>query len=79
MGWKRLDEAGAGERVVVTSVFERDRKLLEHFDRLGLRPGTAVSIESHNYDQTLTLRIADKSVPIGRPAAAAIWVRPATP
>jgi len=79
MGWKRLAEASAGERVVVASVFERDRKLLEHFDRLGLRPGTAVSVESHNYDQTLTLRIADKSVPMGRPAAAAIWVRPANP
>lgn len=76
LGWKRLDEAGVGEQLVVTSVFERDRRLLEHFDRVGLRPGIPLVLESHNYDETLTVRIADTAIPIGKPAAKAVWVRP---
>jgi DtxR family Mn-dependent transcriptional regulator len=77
MGWKRLDEVEAGECVVVASVFERDRRLLEHFDQLGLRPGPRLSLESRNYDDTLTLRVAERSVQIGSRAAAGIWIRPA--
>jgi DtxR family transcriptional regulator, Mn-dependent transcriptional regulator len=78
MGWKRLDEASPDERVVIASVSERDRNLLEHFDRLGLRPGASVSLESRNCDETLTLRVPGGTVQIGTLAAAAIWVRPAT-
>jgi DtxR family Mn-dependent transcriptional regulator len=79
LGWKRLDQVSAGERVDVASVFERDRKLLEHFDRLGLRPGVTVSLESRNCDETLTLRIAHRTIQIGNAAAAGVWVRPSHP
>lgn len=79
LGWKPLDEIEPGERVVVASVYERDRKLLEFLDDLGLRPGTHVQLASRNYDETLTMRVADRTVQIGRRAAAAIWVHPAEP
>jgi len=76
MGWKPLAEAAAGERVVAVSVFDRDRKLLEYFDGLGLRPGVRLSLSSRNRDETFTLRIANRRVHLGRRAAAAVWVRP---
>ncbi len=76
MGWKPLAEATAGERVVAASVFDRDRKLLEYFDGLGLRPGVRLSLQSRNRDETFTLRIANRRVHVGRRAASAVWVRP---
>jgi DtxR family Mn-dependent transcriptional regulator len=79
LGWKRLSEADSGEALIVASVYERDRKLLEHFDRLGLRPGVPIFLESHDYDETLTVRIAEATVHVGTAAAAAVWIRPAGP
>ena len=43
-GLKPLTEAKAGELVRVASVFERDRKLLEYLDTIGLRPGVELSM-----------------------------------
>jgi DtxR family transcriptional regulator, Mn-dependent transcriptional regulator len=77
MGLKPLNEVEPGERVVVASVFERDRKLLEYLDELGLRPGIHFELESRNCDEILTLRVADRTVHAGSRAAAAVWVRPA--
>ncbi len=39
-GLKPLEEAQAGERLVVASVFERDRRWLEYLDGLGHPPGS---------------------------------------
>jgi DtxR family Mn-dependent transcriptional regulator len=75
IGWRPLNEAESEKKVVVASVFERDRELLEYFDRLGLRPGTQLRLESRNCDETISIRIADHTVQLGRPAAAKIWVR----
>ena len=73
-GWKPLDEASPGESARVMSVFERDRSLLEYLDGLGIRPASQVTLVSKNYDDTLTLRIAEKSVQLGKSAAAKVWV-----
>jgi len=43
-GLKPLEEARPSELVSVVSVFERDRKLLEYLDSIGLRPGAQVEI-----------------------------------
>jgi len=43
-GLKPLDEARAGERLEVVSVFERDRKLLEFLDGVGIKPGVVVEV-----------------------------------
>ena len=39
-GLKPLDEGREGERLEVTSLFERDRRLLEFLDGNGIQPGT---------------------------------------
>jgi DtxR family Mn-dependent transcriptional regulator len=73
-GWCPLDEAPPEARLMVISVFERDRKLLEYLNGIGIRPGALVHIVSANYDETLTLRIGDKCVQLGKSAATKVWV-----
>ena len=75
-GMRPLDEAREEERLTVTSVFERDRQLLEFLDRVGLRPGVSLDVLARNYDETMTLRIDGRSLQLGRPVAAKVWVRP---
>ena len=43
-GLKRLVEAEVEQRLSVVSVFERDRRLLEHLEKLNVRPGAAMSV-----------------------------------
>jgi DtxR family Mn-dependent transcriptional regulator len=76
-GWRPLDEFEPDARVRVRSVFERDRRLLEYLDELGIRPGAELLVAAKNYDETITLRIGDGSVPLGRSAAARVWAEPA--
>jgi DtxR family Mn-dependent transcriptional regulator len=45
-GLKPLDEARRGDRLVVVSVFERDRKLLDYLDGAVIRPGVRVEISA---------------------------------
>jgi len=73
-GLKTLDESTASEAVAVTSVYERDRRLLEYLEGLGVRPGSRVSVETHNADDTLTLRVDGQRVQLGRSAAQKVWV-----
>jgi DtxR family Mn-dependent transcriptional regulator len=73
-GWRPLDEIAAGESAKVMSVFERDRSLLEYLDGLGMRPFAEQEMVTRNYDDTLTLRVAGKSVQLASTAAAKVWV-----
>ena len=73
-GWKPLDEISSHGPAQVTSVFERDRRLLEYLDGLGIRPGVRLRIVSRNYDETLTLKVGGKSVQLGRGAATKVWI-----
>jgi len=75
-GWIPLEEAEPGQAVRVQSVFERDRKLLEYLDGLGIRPGVDLRMTARNYDETFTLKVGSKSVQLGRAAAARMWVTP---
>jgi DtxR family Mn-dependent transcriptional regulator len=74
-GWKTLDEFKEDSTVTVVSVYERDRKLLEYLDDLGVRPNANLNVISKNYDDTITLRIGQRSVPLGRAAASRVWAR----
>lgn len=76
-GWRPLDEVAAEMSVQVTSVFERDRKLLEYLDALGIRPGSALRVVSRNCDDTMTLTVGGKSVQLGCAAASKVWASPA--
>ena len=73
-GLRPLDEAQPNRAWRVVSVFERDRKLLEYLERLGLRPGVTLDVLARNYDETLTLKVNGRSAQLGRPAASKIWV-----
>ena len=75
-GLRPLDEALPEQRLRVVSVFERDRKLLEYLEGLGVRPGITLDVLARNYDETLTLRVNGKPLQLGRPAASKIWVQP---
>ena len=73
-GWRPLDEIPSQAEATVVSVFERDRRLLEYLNGIGIYPGAAVRMMASNYDDTLTLRIDGKPVQLGRGAAAKVWV-----
>ena len=69
-----LSEAEEHKKYQVKSVYERDRKLLEFLDHEGLLPGTHVTVDSRNYDGTVTLTIGNARVRLGLPAASKVWV-----
>jgi DtxR family Mn-dependent transcriptional regulator len=73
-GLRPLDEAQPAQRWRVVSVFERDRKLLEYLEGLGVRPGVTLDVLARNYDETLTLKLDGKPLQLGRPAASKVWV-----
>jgi DtxR family Mn-dependent transcriptional regulator len=75
-GWKLLDEIPSDADATVVSVFERDRRLLEYLNGLGIYPGAAVRMLASNYDDTITLRVGGKAVQLGRSAASKVWVEP---
>jgi DtxR family Mn-dependent transcriptional regulator len=74
-GLKPLEEARPGDRLVVVSVFERDRKLLEYLDGTGIRPGVRVAVSAA--DAEIELSAAGRTVRLARADAAKVWVRDA--
>ncbi len=76
-GLKPLDEARPGDRLVVVSVFERDRKLLEYLDSVGIRPGVEVAVSSA--DGEIELRTPGGIVRLERGAAGKVWAGNAVP
>ena len=75
-GWRPLDEVPSSVDVTVTSVYERDRRLLEYLNGLGIHPGAKLTMLSSNYDDTVTLRVDGQQVHLGKTAAAKVWVGP---
>ena len=59
----------------IVCVYEKDGKFLEFLDGLHLHPGTQVVIAKREYDETLTLRVAGRTVHLGKPATSRVWVR----
>ncbi len=76
-GWRTLSEMEEGDEAAVASVFERDRRLLELLNGLGIQPGAAVRMVERNYDETYTLKVAGEKVKVGKAAAERVWVAPA--
>lgn len=73
-GLQPLSEIRPSESARIVSVFERDRRLLEYLNGLGIRPGAAIETVSRNYDDTLTLRVSGAAVQLGAAAAEKVWV-----
>jgi DtxR family transcriptional regulator, Mn-dependent transcriptional regulator len=59
---------------VVASVYERDRQLLEFFEKEGIRPGVRVAVQARNYDGTVSLSIGKHQIRLGTLAAERVWV-----
>jgi DtxR family transcriptional regulator, Mn-dependent transcriptional regulator len=72
-----LSEGQPGSRYAVQSVYERDRKLGEFLEKLGIRPGAEIAVSERNYDDTLSLITGAGRVSLGRSAAEKVWVAPA--
>jgi DtxR family Mn-dependent transcriptional regulator len=73
--WLPLDEVEGTGQFVVMSVFERDRQLLEFLDGLSIRPGQSIQWIGRNYDETITLMVDERTVPLGIPVARRVWVK----
>ncbi|HEY6253242.1 MAG TPA: metal-dependent transcriptional regulator [Candidatus Angelobacter sp.] len=73
-GMRLLTEADAGSSYKITSVYERDRKLLEFFEKEGIRPGVRVSVEACNYDGTVSLSVGKRQIRLGASATDKLWV-----
>jgi DtxR family transcriptional regulator, iron-dependent repressor len=71
-----LSEASEGRRYVVTSLHERDHKLLLFLHHVGIGPNQSLRVVSQNYDQTVSIELPAGTSILGRPAAEAVWLRP---
>jgi DtxR family Mn-dependent transcriptional regulator len=71
-----LSEAAEGQRYTVTSLQERDPKLLLFLHQAGIGPGKALKVKSQNYDQTVLIELSTGNCILGRPAAEAVWLGP---
>src|SRR6266496_6056445 len=64
-----LADAQPDNTYIVSGIYERDRHLLEFLERRGVRPGARLRLLERNYDQTLSIRTATRTMVLGRPAA----------
>jgi DtxR family Mn-dependent transcriptional regulator len=71
-----LADAEPERTYVVSGIYERDRRLLEFLEGRGIRPGAKLSLVERNYDKTLSIRTAVRTIVLGRPAADRVWVSP---
>ena len=70
-----LSELRSKDKAEIVCVYEKDGHFLEFLDGLQLRPGTKLAIEKREYDETMTLLVAGKTIHLGKPATSRIWVR----
>jgi DtxR family transcriptional regulator, iron-dependent repressor len=70
-----LSELQAGDSAEIVAVYEKDGEFLEFLEGLRLRPATQLEVLKREYDQTMTLRASGKTMHLGKPATARIWVR----
>ena len=70
-----LSDLRAKEAAEILCVYEKDEQFLEFLEGLHLRPATTVEVLNREYDETITLRAAGKTMHLGKPATSRIWVR----
>lgn len=66
----------AGETVEVVRVSDRNRRVLEHFESVGIRPGVTVRIEDDTALGMYTLDVDGEPVQLPDSIAELTWVRP---
>jgi DtxR family Mn-dependent transcriptional regulator len=75
LGVRPLAEVAEGTDCTVTSLYERDEKLLRFLNQTGIEPGGAVRVVQRNYDQTVGIETAAGRFTIGPAAAEKVRVR----
>jgi DtxR family Mn-dependent transcriptional regulator len=78
-GLIQLSEGLENTEYLVTSLYERDPKLLVFLYQSGISPNTKVRLLTKNYDQTVAIETPLGSITLGRPAAERVWVRKISP
>ena len=74
-GEMQLSEAAEGCEYAVTSLQERDPRLLLFLHEAGIGPGQHLRVLRQNYDQTVQIEMDNGKSILGRPAAEAVWLR----
>jgi Iron dependent repressor, metal binding and dimerisation domain/FeoA domain len=59
----------------IVCVYEKEEGFFEFLENLHLRPSTKVEVLKREYDETMTLRAAGRTMHLGKPATSRIWVR----
>lgn len=77
-GVRPLADAAAGGQYTVTSLYERDPKLLRFLHQTGIEPGGTVRVLRKNYDQTVAIATSLGEFTIGPAAAEKVQVRRAS-
>ena len=65
-GETQLSEAAEGRRYTVTSLQERDPKLLLFLHGVGIGPGKSLRVVSQNYDQTVLIELPTGNSDFGK-------------
>lgn len=74
-GVRALADAAEGARYTVTSLYERDPKLLRFLHQTGIEPGGAVQVLRRNYDQTVAIETSLGQFTVGPAAAEKVQVK----
>ena len=74
-GVRALADVAEGAGYTVTSLYERDPKLLRFLHQTGIEPGGAVQVLARNYDQTVAIETAMGHFTIGPSAAGKVQVK----
>jgi DtxR family Mn-dependent transcriptional regulator len=74
-GVRALADVAEGAGYTVTSLFERDPKLLRFLHQTGIEPGGVVRVLKRNYDQTVAIETALGQFTIGPAAADKVQVK----
>jgi DtxR family Mn-dependent transcriptional regulator len=80
-GAVRLSAAEEGASYEILRVYEKDHKFLEFLAERDLRPGAHLRVHKREYDETMSVSVADSKRPeihLGKPASERIWVRKAS-
>jgi len=74
-GLIQLSEGAENTDYTVTSLYERDPKLLVFLYQSGISPNTRVRLLTKNYDNTVSIETPMGAVTLGHPAAERVWVK----
>ena len=70
-----LSDLRAKDKAEILCVYEKDGQFLEFLEGLQLRPGAKIGVDKREYDETMTLHAAGRTIHLGKPATSRIWVR----